>query len=217
MIPDLSGITCFLFDLDGTLVDSNSAHERAYLAALEPRLPEVAGGFRYEICKGRPTRDALRLYGVEEPLLTELVEAKQKAYRAQVVAGEIALLPHARELLVELRERGRRIFLVTGASMRSTRALLTQHEIFDWFEGLVTADDVSQGKPSPECWLTCLERGSIAPGEALAIEDALNGVEAARAAGIACVAVNNPELAGLPEYAGTLGDLLRALQLRATL
>jgi HAD superfamily hydrolase (TIGR01509 family) len=208
---NLNSYTCFLFDLDGTLVDSNSAHERAYLAALEAALPELAPLFRYEFCKGRPTREALHLYGVEDPLLTELVAAKQKAYRAQVDAGAIELLPHARELLLALKAQGRRIFLVTGASARSTRALLTQHGMYDWFEHLVTADDVTHGKPAPDCWLTCLERAAIPPAEAIAIEDALNGIEAARAAGIACVAVNNPELAHLPEYAGTLETLLKAL------
>jgi HAD superfamily hydrolase (TIGR01509 family) len=208
---NLTERTCFLFDLDGTLVDSNSAHERAYLTALEALLPELAARFRYEECKGRPTREALRMYGVGEPLLTMAVEAKQQAYRAQVEAGAIVLLPHARELLTALRARGRRVFLVTGASARSTRTLLAQLGIHEWFEQIVTADDVVHGKPAPDCWLTCLERAAIAPGEALAIEDALNGVEAARGAGIACVAVNNPELAHLPEYAGSLETLLNAL------
>lgn len=204
---------CFLFDLDGTLVDSNPCHERAYLEALSDRLPEVAARFVYEHCKGRPTREAIRLYGVDQPaLIEELTEAKQAAYRRLVEAGAVQLLPHAHALLSLLRERGKRLFLVTGASARSTRAVLTSLAIHDWFDRIVTADDVSAGKPAPDCWLVCCERASIPRDTAIVLEDALSGVESARAAGLACLAVNNPELAALPEYAGTLEDVLLALR-----
>jgi len=203
---------CFLFDLDGTLVDSNSCHERAYLEVLGPRLPELARIFSYEPCKGRRTRDALQEYGVlEEPLLTELTEGKQAAYRRLVESGAVVLLPGAREFLQALRERGKRLFLVTGSTARSTRSVLTHLGIFDWFEQIVTADDVVNGKPAPDCWLTCMERASIQPATALVIEDARSGLESSQAAGLDCILVNNSELAELPEYAGALEDLLRAM------
>jgi HAD superfamily hydrolase (TIGR01509 family) len=202
---------CFLFDLDGTLVDSNPCHEQAYRQALSARLPDVERRFSYEVCKGRRTRDALRLFGVEdEALLTKLTEAKQQAYRDLVDAGAVKLLPGAGEFLDALRGAGRRVFVVTGASARSTKAVLTGLGIIGWFEHIVTADDVAEGKPAPDCWLECMGRGEVVPAAAVAIEDAVSGIEAARAAGIDCLAVNNPELAGLPEFVGTMTDLLRA-------
>lgn len=204
--------SCFLFDLDGTLVDSSPCHERAYREALEARLPDLARRFSYEPCKGRRTRDALRWFGIEdEALLAELTEAKQQAYRELVEAGAIQLLPDARELLDVLRARGKRVFLVTGGSRRSTQSVLAGLGILNRFEHVVTADDVANGKPAPDCWLECIVRAGISLDQALAIEDALSGIEAARAAGIECVAVNNPELSALPEYVGTLTDILPAL------
>jgi HAD superfamily hydrolase (TIGR01509 family) len=203
---------CFLFDLDGTLVDSSPCHERAYLETLHARVPEVALRFSYEVCKGRRTRDALRSFGIEDGLLlSELTEAKQQSYRELVESGAVPMMPNALELLRTLRGRGRRLFLVTGGSARSTRSVLGRHGIHDWFERIVTADDVANGKPAPDCWLECLAVARIHPARAVAIEDALSGIESARAAGLACMAVNNPELAALPEYAGTLADLLLAL------
>jgi beta-phosphoglucomutase-like phosphatase (HAD superfamily) len=81
MRSDLAGLlrerSCFLFDLDGTLVDSNACHERAYLEALRSRLPELVPRFSYEACKGRRTRDALRALGIDDGLAAELTEAKQ--------------------------------------------------------------------------------------------------------------------------------------------
>jgi HAD superfamily hydrolase (TIGR01509 family) len=204
--------TSFLFDLDGTLVDSNPCHERAYLQVLRVMMPDVAARFSYELCKGRRTRDALRLFGIEDPaLIAEVTEAKQAAYRELVAAGAVEFLPMAREILETLRHRGRRLFLVTGGSRRSTAAVLANLGITDWFEQIVTADDVERGKPAPDCWLMCMERASLVPGEAIVIEDALSGVIAARAAGIDSIALNNPELAELPEYAGTLEHFAAAL------
>ena len=202
----------FLFDLDGTLVDSNDCHERAYLTVLRPRLPGLAATFSYEPCKGRRTKDALRDLGLkDEHLIEELNDAKQQAYRDLVESGAVKLIPGARELLSALRRRGKRLFLVTGGSARSTESVLRGFDIFDWFEVIVTADDIVNSKPAPDCWLHCLAAAHVDARDAVAIEDALNGILAARAAGLDAIAINNPALAALPEYAGTLSDLLAAL------
>ena len=201
-----------LFDLDGTLVDSNLCHERAYLIALRPKLPELAANFNYEPCKGRRTKDALRDLGLTDDLLIEeLNVAKQQAYRDQVENGEVELLPGARELLQSLRARNRRLFVVTGGSARSTESVLKSLGILEWFEAITTADDIVHSKPAPDCWLHCMANAHLDPRNAVAIEDALNGVVAARAASLDAIAINNTELAGIPEYAGTLHDLLAAL------
>jgi HAD superfamily hydrolase (TIGR01509 family) len=203
---------CFLFDLDGTLVDSNACHERAYLTALGPRLPELAARFNYEPCKGRRTMDALRDLGLtDEGLIEELNAAKQQAYRDLVEAGAVQLIPYARELLTALRVRSKRLFIVTGGSRRSSESVLQSLGIRDWFEALVTADDIVNSKPAPDCWLHCVATARLDPERSLVVEDAWNGIVAARAAGIQAVAVNNPELAQLPEYAESLRNLHNAL------
>jgi len=203
---------CFLFDLDGTLVDSNACHERAYLTALRPRLPGLAARFDYEPCKGRRTRDALRDLGiVDDALIEQLNAAKQQSYRDLVEAGAVGLTPHAHEVLTALRRRRSRLFVVTGGSRRSTESVLRSLDIQDWFEAIVTADDVAECKPAPDCWLHCVAPSEIEAGRALIVEDALNGIVSARAAGIEAIAVNNPALAHLPEYAGSLKNLLDAM------
>jgi len=202
----------FLFDLDGTLVDSNACHERAYQIALRPRLPELAANFNYEPCKGRRTRDALRDLGIEdERLIEELNETKQQAYRELVDAGAVVLIPYAREVLEALRERKSRLFVVTGGSRRSSESVLRSLGILDWFEALVTADDIVNSKPAPDCWLQCVASAGLTPQRSLVVEDAFNGILSARAAGLDAIAVNNPELAHLPEYAGSLEDVINCL------
>ena len=203
---------CILFDLDGTLVDSNACHERAYLTVLRPRLPELAARFDYEPCKGRRTRDALRDMGLsDETLIEEINAAKQQAYRDLVDEGAVVFLPGARQLLSELRNRGKRLFLVTGGSARSTAQVLGRLGIADWFEALVTADDIVHSKPAPDCWIQCLAAACVKASHTVAIEDARNGIISARAAGVDAIGVNNPQLADLPEFAGSIEDLLNVL------
>ena len=203
---------CILFDLDGTLVDSNACHERAYLKVLRPRLPDLAARFDYEPCKGRRTRDALRDMGLtDEALIEEINAAKQQAYRDLVDEGAVVFLPGARELLSELRGSGKRLFLVTGGSARSTAQVLGRLAIAEWFEAMVTADDIVNSKPAPDCWIQCLAAARVDATRAVALEDARNGIVSARAAGVEAIGVNNPQLVDLPEFAGQIEGLLTVL------
>lgn len=90
----------FLFDLDGTLVDSSRCHERAFLKTLDAHRPDLLTCFEYEKHKGRNTESVFADLGVEcqsERLL--LTSAKQHHYSQEVVSGNVDLFPGARDLL----------------------------------------------------------------------------------------------------------------------
>ncbi len=74
-------------------------------------------------------------------------------------------------------------------------------------EALITGDESKRSKPAPDLYLKCLADYALDQRQALAIEDALPGIQSAKAAGLNVLAVNNPELSNLPEYVGTLKDL----------
>lgn len=209
---DLRHRNCFLFDLDGTLIDSNSCHERAYLSAFASEGSDLAKSFSYERYKGLRTKDVLMDLGIkDETLLNRLTEAKQRFYRESVDSGDVELIEGARVVLEDLNQRKKRIFLVTGASQRSTKNVLVRLGISDFFEDAITADDVERSKPWPDCYLKCIERARISRQEAIAIEDAIAGVESAKAAGLEVLILNNPELAEMPEYMGTFLELHEAI------
>jgi HAD superfamily hydrolase (TIGR01509 family) len=150
--------------------------------------------------------------GIEdEQLIEELNETKQQAYRELVEAGTVVLMPFAREVLTALRQRENRLFVVTGGSRRSSESVMRSLGILDWFEAMVTADDIVNSKPAPDCWLQCVASAGLEPRRSLVVEDALNGILAARAAGLDAIAVNNPQLANLPEYAGSLENVINCL------
>jgi HAD superfamily hydrolase (TIGR01509 family) len=186
--------TTFLFDLDGTLVDSSPLHELAFHEVIRHYHPELAESFDYERMKGRRTRDVFLALGLtEETRLAELVTAKQAHYRASVQQGRVVLCPGTMRVLALLRAAGRRLFVVTGASRASAEQVLESCGIRAFFEGIVSADEVLHSKPHPQIFLHCLETYRLDRKASLVVEDALSGAMGARAAGIDVVLVHNSD------------------------
>jgi HAD superfamily hydrolase (TIGR01509 family) len=197
--------TAFLFDLDGTLVDSNAMHERMFREVLRDDAPQFLDGFDYEPLKGKPTVSAFRALGITDGgMLDALVAGKQQRYRAAVLAGELELMAGARELLELLFSRRARLFVITGGSRQSVDAALYATGIRHFFEGVITASDVTCGKPSPEGYLLCVQKFGIASEGAVVIEDSMDGLRAGEAAGLEVVLVNSPGFPSLVEYRRTI-------------
>ena len=203
-----------LLDLDGTLVDSDLLHERAFRHVLTSRAPEFLTRFQYEAMKGLNTRDVFRALGFpDDDHLTALVQEKQAQYRAAVAAGALRLFPGARALLAQLRKQGRSAYLVTSSSQGSVEAALRATGIADFFIGIVTSADVKNNKPAPDIYLCCLERYALCRRDCLVVEDACSGLVSGQRAGLDVVVVNNPrrDLQAIHSYP-TLADFLHAVQ-----
>ena len=204
----LQDVTCFLFDLDGTLIDSSPSHEKAFFKTLESDRPDLLGCLVYEEHKGKSTKETFQALGITDAgLLNVMTQRKQSMYRQMVEDGEVVAFPGARELLASLRKEGHRAWIVTGASRHSAESALSKLRLIEYFEALVTGDQAAKTKPAPDLYLKCLADHSIAPASAIALEDALAGIQSAQAAGLRVAAVNNIELSHLPEFVGSLVDL----------
>jgi HAD superfamily hydrolase (TIGR01509 family) len=181
----------FLFDLDGTLVDSTAAHARAFVEALQINHPALAVHFDYAPLAGRPTREVFLALGFQEgPELAELTGRKQRLYRETVERGEVALFPGVVPLLARLREKERRLFLVTGASRDSTWRVLLRTGLADFFEGITAAEDAVPGKPDPAPFLHTLARHGLEGRDCLVIEDGESGIRSAQRAGLDAVLIH---------------------------
>lgn len=183
--PDVSGLAgrrfaAVLFDLDGTLVDSTAAVVRSWIAwALERGIDPV----RLQGYHGVPAR----------AIVADLVEAGDvRAAAARIEELELAdvhgieVLPGAAEALAAL-PAGRSAVVTSCtralAAVRIEAAGLTRPAV------VVTADDVQHGKPHPDPYLLGADRLGVAPRRCLVVEDAPSGIAAARAAGMATLAV----------------------------
>ena len=191
----------FLFDLDGTLVDSSPVHAAAFESTLQANTPELAADFRYETIRGMSTPDSFRALGVSGgSLVARLTEEKRRRYREAVEAGQLALIPGARRLLELLTSHGRHLCVVTSASGGSSSAALRTTRIEHFFSAVVTSEDVERSKPHPDIILHCLDRFGLEKAAVVVIEDADSGILSALGAGVDVVAVFEPTAAGLSTW-----------------
>jgi len=182
-------IEAVLWDLDGVLVDTARFHYQAWRQLLS-ELGRTLGEEEFRRSFG--LRNDLILRGLlgEVPLeeVERLSERKEALFR-QHAAGRVTLLPGAAELLRHVRHGGRRAALVTSTPRANIDFVLGHVGLADAFDTIVAAEDVSSGKPDPEGYLLAARRLGVAPERCLVIEDAPGGVEAARRAGMRCLAV----------------------------
>lgn len=190
------GITlkAVLFDMDGVLFDSMKNHTLAwYKAVSDMGIPCSQEEFyQYEGATGKWTVNHIfeRVYGREatEDEIEEIYTEKSRYFNE---LPETGAMPGVKDLLAEVVKRGLIPVLVTGSGQRSLLKRLDREfpTVFKP-EYMVTAFDVKQGKPAPEPYLRGLEKAGVKPEEALVVENAPLGVQAAAAAGIFTVAVN---------------------------
>lgn len=180
-----------LFDLDGTLVDSNEAHvdvwARVFREAGGPIAAEVIRG---QIGKGGDQLVPDLLPDLPETARERLAERHGALFKADWL-DRIAAFPRARDLLARAREAGAKVVLASSAS----RAELDHYVDLLDARSLVNAgtsiDDVKASKPAGDIFAVALEKAGVAPGDALAVGDTPYDIDAARKAGIATVAVRS--------------------------
>lgn len=201
-----------LFDLDGTLVDSSAAHAWAFAQALSAQHPGLARRFDYRRHLGRPTQDVFRSLGIHDPNeLKRLTVSKQTRYREAVARGAVDVFGGVRPLLERAKASDRRLFIVTGASATSVKSVLSRARLTGYFDGMVTAENATVGKPSPIPYLRLLSLHRLAATDCLAIEDAEHGAISATAAGIDTVLVNTDVVMPGVTNAGPIKDLAALL------
>lgn len=181
-------VQAFLFDLDGTLIDSKRLYLEAYRRALEPRLGRPLT--KDDIIALRPTAELrfLERLALEAGADVETCLADfRAAYEAAHETHFDGIQPGVTEALEALRARGIRLGLVTGKSRRSW-SITSRRVQLPPFDVRVFDDDVAAPKPDPEGLLRAVEVLRLRPASAAYVGDAAGDLEAARAAGLRPVA-----------------------------
>ena len=178
-----------LFDLDGTLAETDSLHLPTWVDVLAPYGIEVDEGFYKERISGRSNskivQDLLPDLSAEDG--QELADAKEASFRERT--GELEPLPGLLNFLREGQNFGLRMALVTNAPEENVEAILLALELREFFDEVVLSDEVGSVKPDPAPYKAALNRLDVAPEEALAFEDSTSGIASAVGAGIPTVGV----------------------------
>ena len=179
-----------LWDMDGVLVDTGSFHWQAW-----ERLSRQAGfpmtHEDFQRTFGWRNEEILReLLGpdISDQRVVELGDRKEELYR-DAVRGKVRPLAGAIELLHKLQEAGFRQAVASSAPRANIELILEELGIKGDFGAVLCDRDVERGKPDPQVFLRAAERLGVVPSRCLVIEDAVMGVRAALAAGMACLAV----------------------------
>ncbi len=200
-------LAALIFDVDGTLAETEEAHRAAFNqafaafglpwswdAALYRVLLRVAGG-KERITAFARQHDPERLAdGAFPELVAALHRHKTALYAENVAAGTVPLRPGIRRIIGEARGESLRLAVATTTSRANVLALLdgaTGGAGHLWFETLACGEDAAVKKPDPGVYLEVLRRLDMPAAACLAVEDSANGVRAARAAGIPVVATRS--------------------------
>ncbi len=184
-------IRAVLWDLDGTLVDSEEFHWLAWR--------EVMAGEGVEITREQflatfgQRNDAilpLWLPGVPHEQAVAVGHAKEAHYRDLVRKHGVSPLPGAAEWIERLAQEGWRQAVASSAPCANVTVMPEALGFAEYFQATVGAEDVTHGKPAPDVFLTAASRLDASAPRSIVVEDAVAGVEAARRAGMASIGVS---------------------------
>ena len=178
-----------LFDLDGTLAETDSLHLPTWVDALEPYGVEVDEEFYKDRISGRSTGEIVRdlLPDLTDEEGRSIGDAKEASFREN--AAELEPLPGLVDFVKLGRERGMQIALVTNAPEENVEAILPALNLRDYFDMVVLADEVEAVKPDPAPYKAALKKTGVPAEEALAFEDSVSGISSSVAAGIPTVGI----------------------------
>jgi len=178
-----------LFDLDGTLADTDSLHLPTWVDVLEPYGVRVDEEFYRESLSGRNTSEIVRdlLPELSDEENRSVGDAKEARFRER--ATELEPLPGLVDFVEHGRERGMRVALVTNAPEENVEALMLALGLRNLFDTVVLADEVEAVKPDPAPYTAALKKLGVPAEEALAFEDSISGISSSVAAGIPTVGI----------------------------
>jgi 16S rRNA pseudouridine516 synthase len=203
-----------IFDLDGVLADSEPSWDKIDAQLLREYGVDYHGEYHREVL-GVSYRGSVQFFkkkfNISAP--TEEMMKRREMIATEIFAKRVDLFPNALEVLNELRQMNPpvRLGLATSSVSASARPFLDRHRITEFFEVIITGDEIERGKPAPDIYLRTAKQLGVGPDACLVIEDSLSGIAAAKAAKMRVAAIPDRRFVDPREYEKEADYLLNDL------
>lgn len=199
----MKGIHAVIFDMDGVLIDS----EPLWRTAMIKGFTGIGIGFTEEDCRkttGMRFNEVVKHWFSHHEIKNHSSEELHDSvikHLIDLIYSQGSAMSGAIETLNFFQSNTLPLGLATSSSLNIVDAVMNKIDARNFFKSIVSAENLKYGKPHPEVFLTCAEELKIRPGNCLVIEDSVNGVISAKAAGMKVIAVPDIEHKGDKRFA----------------
>jgi beta-phosphoglucomutase family hydrolase len=203
-----------IFDMDGTLIETTEADYLAWKKVFYDYHKELSFEDYFPLIGMKSAVVVKTRLGLDEEETKKALSQKMEYFSDIVKEKGIQVVPHAIKFLKQLKEEHLKIALATSSRQEKMELVLQLTNLLPYFEIIVTGDLVKKSKPAPDIFLKAAEKLQLQPQECLVIEDAANGVKAAKNAGMKCVAITTTHTEDLLQQADLVIDSYEDLDLQ---
>ncbi|HEX6973105.1 MAG TPA: HAD family phosphatase [Vicinamibacterales bacterium] len=199
-----------LWDLDGTLADSEEYHWLSWRDTLVPEGIEITYD-QFLASFGQKNDRILTEWlgkGATPERIRRLGDAKELEYRRLAKERGLTPLPGAAEWIQQLKRAGWKQAIASSAPRENVEVMLAALGLATFFDAVITAEDVTAGKPDPQVFRAAAFRVHVPPSHCIVVEDAAAGIEAARRAGMRCIGVSRTTRLDADVFVSSLDELL---------
>lgn len=192
----MSNIKAVVFDMDGVLIDAKDWHYQALNNALELFGFKISLEEHLKRFDGLPTKSKLEILSSEGGLprhLHSTINMVKQERTLRLAAIHCYPKPNLLTIMNYLKISGFKIGLATNSIRLTTETMMRYAGLFDYFDLILTNEDVHHPKPHPEIYLTASKSFNLSPSEVLVFEDNHHGIQSARAAGCQVYEVTSPD------------------------
>ncbi|MDT0538851.1 HAD family phosphatase [Croceitalea sp. P059] len=188
-------IKAVLFDMDGVIINSEPLHQKAYHGMFD-EVGITVPATLYESFTGQATLNICKQLVQQFKLQRapeDLVTIKRNIFKKLFFNDpDLDLIPGVRTLIQDYHNNGLTLVLASSASMPNINNVFTKFNLDQYFSAKLSGADLKASKPHPEIFIKAAEASGFQKEECMVIEDSTNGIKAAHAAGIFCVAFKSP-------------------------
>lgn len=190
----MKNLKALLFDLDGTLIDSEFFHFECWNEIVEESGSKLTYDDWLKNYAGVPlptnAKNLVEKYNIQTPL-NDVIERRENLTLERLKTHDVNLMPFVEETLEFFINKGLTLALVTSSPRKDVEAIFERNGLGNYFKLIITRSEVTKSKPDPESYNICVEKLGIGKEECIVFEDTINGVKSAKAAGLTCFAIQS--------------------------